>query len=157
MKLFIVGLGLFVLSACATSSSVENLEQRLTEERSSVQELDTKIEQLELDRQALNQKLITIDSNGQSISAEAKVIKNRIHVIDESIVSYKKAIITINKSMSKVTNQQSVQHGAAKKAVEENQALKEQADEEIRLLEIKYAKMRKKALEEDNLEDPDGE
>ena len=157
MKNVLICIALTLLTSCATSSSVNDLEKRLSKDRSSVTELDTKIELLKVDREMLTKKLKTIATSGKSLSEEAKIIKDKIDVIDQYINTYNNIVIYLQDSMKKVSDQQSVQHSATAAALEENDALKMQADEEIRMLELEYAKKRKQALDEKSLDAPQGD
>jgi len=102
-----------------------------------------------------------LSDNGKS---EARELKNKISKIDQSIDSYKNKIKTINANLTKntenitaVRKQQKSQHEAASVAVKENQELIKQANDEIQALELEYEEKRRKAKEQRDNEENDGE
>ena len=154
---------LVLLSACATSSEVKEIEQMAIEGRETISQIDNKISQLETDRSNLENQLKSINSTGNTLTSEAADIRVKISTINQSIDYYNNEIKVINKSISQnttnisaVRKQQKMQHDAASLAVKENQTLKTKAVDEIKALELEYEEKRKKALEE-NKENNDGE
>ena len=163
MKLISVFLSLFLLSSCASTSTVNDVQQQVIDGQATITDLGNKIESLELDRNKLKMQLQAIDSNGKSLESEATSLRSKISIIDQSIDSYTSEIKTINSTLSKnstnisaVKKQQKNQHDAAAIAVKENQDLKDQAVDEIRALELEYEEKRRKA-KEDQTENHDGE
>jgi len=163
MKLVSVLLSLFVLSSCASTSAVNDVQQQVVDGQATISVLGNKIEALEADKEKLTIQLQAIDSDGKSLKSEATSLRSKISIIDQSINSYSSEIKTINSTLSKnttnisaVKKQQKTQHDAAIIAVKENQSLKEQAVDEIRALELEYEEKRRKA-KEDQTENPDGQ
>jgi len=150
MKMLIISLGIVLLCACATTSDVKDIEQKVSEGLDTVELLKNKIDYLEVDRSELSKQLLSIDSNGQSMKSEAIALRGKISVIDQSIGKYQNEIKVINSSLSVVKKQQKSQHQAATIAVKENEALKIQAIEEIKALEFEYEQKRLKANEDKN-------
>ena len=154
MKLIIIWIGIFLLCSCASTSEVKDIEQLVIDGRDTITALDNKIGRLEADRTELTQQLQSIDNNSQS---EASLIRGKISVIDQSIDSYKKEITVINSRLKKnslnisaVKLQQKAQHEAAISAVKENEALKQQAVDEIKAIELEYEEKRKKLKEQND-------
>ena len=154
MKLIIIWIGIFLLCSCASTSEVKDIEQLVIDGRDTITALDNKIGRLEADRTELTQQLQSIDNNSQS---EASLIRGKISVIDQSIDSYKKEITVINSRLKKnslnisaVKLQQKAQHEAAISAVKENEALKQQAFDEIKAIELEYEEKRKKLKEQND-------
>ena len=159
MKRFLISLNVLLLCSCATTSDVNSIGEQVTQSQTKVAELDNKIILLETERTKLTKQLNDIDSSGKSLSSETTQLRAKITDLDQSISSYKTTIKTLTSSTTKnsknitaVQVQQDSQHKAAILAVKENQALRDQAVDEIRALELEYAEMRKK-LEEDKNED----
>ena len=160
MKRLIIGFNVFLLCSCATTSDIDNVEKRVSESQTKVAELDNKIIILEAERTQLIEKLTAIDSNGKSLSSATTQLRAKISDLDLSISSYKSTIKTLTSSTSKNTKnisvvkaQQDSQHKAAVLAVKNNQALRDQANDDIKALEIEYAEKRKKLEENKNKED----
>lgn len=163
MKYFFIGLSVFFLVSCASTSDVKDIERQVQEGQKTIVELDNKIALLEIEKSNLATKLHSIDSNGQSLKSEAAELRGKISKIDQSIGSYKKEINTVNSLMAKnsenislVQQQQQSQHVAASVAVKDNEALKSQAIDEIKALELEYEKKRQQA-NEDQKADNEGE
>ena len=146
---------LLFLSGCASTSKVDEVEQQILAGQQTISQLDEKITQLEQDKQQLQQQLQFIEGDNQS---QAVGIREKIALIDQSIDSYKSEISVISaslaaqgKAISGVKNQQDKQKAALAAAIRKNQALKEQAAEEIRALEKEYEEKRNKT---ENPDDP---
>jgi chromosome segregation ATPase len=147
MKLLLIGLLIFVAS-CASTSKMEEVEEKILAGQTTITELDKKIIQLEQDKQALQQQLEFIDDSSES---EAIGIREKIASIDASIGSYKSEIIKINTylgehstQISNVQAQQSTQRKAVSEAIKKNEELKQQAAREIQALEREYDERRRK-------------
>lgn len=152
MKLLAIIL-VFLLTGCASTSKVEEVEQKILEGQNTITVLDEKINQLQEDKQALEKQLQFVDGANQS---EAMGIRDKIASIDQSIGDYKSEISTINAylsdnaaKISTVQNQQSKQKVALAAAIKKNEQLKLEAAQEIRELEKDYDERRKET------EDPD--
>jgi chromosome segregation ATPase len=147
MKLLLIGLLIFVAS-CASTSKMEEVEEKILAGQTTITELDKKIIQLEQDKQALQQQLEFIDDSSES---EAIGIREKIASIDASIGSYKSEITKINTYLSEhstqisnVQAQQSTQRKAVSEAIKKNEELKQQAAREIQALEREYDERRRK-------------
>lgn len=151
MKIAIVVLSALLISSCASTTKVNDIEQLVTEGQATIATLDDKIELLENDRKQLASQLSKLDSDGQSAVVEVNSIRAKISTIDKSITTYQKQIKSINGSVNKNTKNLSGVHKAATSAVKDNEALKIQAIEDIKELERQYEEKRKKA-KEDNKE-----
>jgi len=157
MKLILLCL-IVILSGCASTSKVDEVEQQILAGQETISQLDEKISQLEQDKQALQKQLQFMDGESQS---QAVGIREKIALIDQSIDNYKSEIAVITDSLAKqgrqitgVQNQQDKQKAALAEAIRKNQALKEQAAEEIRALEEAYDEKRNK---QENPDDPNQE
>ena len=152
MKIVIIALSALLISSCASTSKVDDIEQLVTDGQATIKTLDDKIELLENDRERLTSQLSKLDSKSQSAVVEATSIRTKITTIDQSISSYQKQVKLISKRIGKNTENLSVVHKAAATAVKDNEALKRKAAEEIEALEREYEEKRKKAKEGDNKE-----
>ena len=157
MRLILLSL-IVILSGCASTSKVDEVEQQILAGQETISQLDEKISQLEQDKQALQKQLQFMDGESQS---QAVGIREKIALIDQSIDNYKSEIAVITDSLAKqgrqitgVQNQQDKQKAALAEAIRKNQALKEQAAEEIRALEEAYDEKRNK---QENPDDPNQE
>lgn len=166
MKFVIISIMVLILSACASTSEVNDIEQLVLTSQATVTKLDNKIVELEAERAILSEQLSAVEKSGQSLQSGASELKGKISTIDQAIGAYKNEITTINSTLSKnsktikvVKKQQKQQHVAASTAVKDNQILKDQVVDEIRALELEYEAKRKKLLEQQNpekSEDNDG-
>lgn len=158
MKFILFTVFIVILSGCASTSKVDEVEQQILAGQETISQLDEKITQLEQDKQQLQKQLQFIDGENQS---EAVGIREKIALIDQSIDGYRSEISIITASLAEqgkaitgVKNQQDKQKAALAEAIRKNQALKEQAAEEIRALEKEYEEKRSKT---ENPDDPNQE
>ena len=157
MRRFLIGLNMLLLCSCASTSDVNSIGVQVTESQTKVAELDNKILFLETERTKLTAQLNAIDNNGKSLSSATAQLRAKISDLDQSIRSYKSAITTLTsntatnaENITAVKAQQNSQHKAAALAVRENQALRDQAVDEIKALELEYAQKRNKLAESKN-------
>ena len=152
MKIVIIVLSALLISSCASTSKVNDIEQLVTDGQTTIATLDDKIELLENDRKQLTSQLSKLDSDGQSAVVEAKSIRAKITTIDKSITTYQKQIKSINSSVSKNSKNLTEVHKAAASAVKDNEALKIKAVDDIKALEREYEERRRKAKDQNNKE-----
>ncbi len=157
MKIVFIVLSALLISSCASTSQVNDIEQLVSDGQATIATLDNKIELLEEDKNKLSSQLGQLESDGQSAMVEASRIRKKITTINKSITTYQKQIVSINSNISKNTKNISEVHEAAASAVKANEALKVKAIDDIRALERMYEEKRKKAKEQDNSEPDDKE
>ncbi|PCJ48641.1 MAG: hypothetical protein COA74_08000 [Gammaproteobacteria bacterium] len=154
MKFVFIGITLFLLSSCASTSDLNNIEQLAEADRKTVASLDNKIEHLEADRLALSKQLSTLDGDGKFLKSEALALREKIVIVKKSIDSYKNQIRVLTSNTSKntkninaVKTQQNTQHQATALLAKENKALRDQTLDEIKALELEYAEKRRRLKE----------
>lgn len=147
MKYLLFVIAITILSACASSSAVRDINDEQAN-------LKNKIRLLEIDRNKIRKDLNAIENNGQSLSSEAETLRLEITYINNLIgtllnraLELESAIYKNSNEISKISEDKNRARKEIKKILNENYELKIRTIEEIRTLEEKYAKEREQTIQ----------